>query len=956
MADLLDKLWPAFVSEVTEQLDTVELLLAKASDAAAIDVNHLFRSFHTIKGNCSMIGFSSMEALAHKSEDILAAVRSDSIAMSDDVVDILLAAVSCLKKQFKSAMDSRQDPQQDQPLLKQLSDFSTAHESAIEAQACPAEQAEEVMALAAVAKVSLASLVLGLDAQAKQEKVTSAVKLLADKALQTGFPALARSLSHYTAVLKSDFDNKAEKLLQVVADVFRHIEFISAEYEVDLGLELAATLSRSKLQPHFFDKLDALGLRLQSLMNKAVDQWQAEDILALVNDSDLLSCYSALFRYVELNANWRYVKQLIVEVSRGYIICDPAIIAEIHHMIKLAQNAEGTENFQQACRDHLTALQKVTAQFNNERDEIVDTKALIVAKTSLCTDSLIDLNIDALNHINEAIDAGLLAIEIDIDFRHEEASEKVLHAVRSVGELAHSRTLFHDFLNGVAQRTSFACLILTNKTREEIEKILTLMAGGVDCFTMLDSSATAMTDIPPTAPPSEHTLPQNAEVDAAAELIEETALSLGTLKVEGAAVDQLISDVGELMTQQSRLQHLLDHHLSQKQLSIIKAALKTTEGEEVLSAFQALHEGLNALQLNNESQQSAMQRIQNGVLDLRVVPIAYAFNRFHKYVRDIANKLGKKVELDVIGEDVRIDKAMIDLLSEPLAHMVRNSVDHGIETAEQRKRLNKPAMGQLSLTAEQSNAMVCIHIIDDGAGLDKDKILAKCIEQGVLQDGVDYDDALIYEQIFTPGLSTSEALSETSGRGVGMDVVKSKIQEVGGHVSVSSERGKGTHIQLHLPVSAAIQSIILMDNQQQSLALPERFVSEVLSVKREEVQLMQDQSVMVYRDGILPLFSLQQILSETASPMTLDKNVIEVVVVNNDRQCLGLVVDATKGRAEVLVREVHETLRLMPAISGAAILGDGNVVIILDCEGLFQLALMDKQNVFGQGIAVSVAT
>ena len=294
MADLLEKLWPAFVSEVTEQLDTVELLLAKASDAAAIDVNHLFRSFHTIKGNCSMIGFTSMEALAHQSEDILAAVRSESMSMSDEVVDILLAAISRLKKQFKSARDSRQDPEQDQALLKQLSDFAATHQPSLESEETQAERGEQVNALAAVAKVSLASLVLGLDAHAKQEQVAAAVKMLADKALQSGFPALVRSLSHYTAVLKSDFDDKSEKLLQVAAVVFENIEFIAAEYQIDLGLELAATLSRGKLHNHFLQKLEDLDTRLEQLKNVDVKHWQGEDIIALVNDTDLLSCYSSL--------------------------------------------------------------------------------------------------------------------------------------------------------------------------------------------------------------------------------------------------------------------------------------------------------------------------------------------------------------------------------------------------------------------------------------------------------------------------------------------------------------------------------------------------------------------------------------------------------------------------------------------------------------------------------------
>lgn len=953
MADLREKLWPAFVSEVTEQLDGVELLLAKSLSAESIDVNHLFRSFHTIKGSCSMIGFTSMELLAHKSEDILAAVRSEEIAMTDDVVDILLESISRLKKQFHIAHESRENPPQDDKLVAHLVDFLASSKSEASTPAVTiGEQAqqENIQALVNVAKMAVPSLVLGLDANAKADQVENAVKMMADTANGLGFAALSRSLAHYISVLKSDIPDRLSPLLIVAAESFDDIEFICAEFNVDLGLELGARLCRGKLGDNFAQQLSLLAELLEDLSNSTPDNWQVEQFLQLVNYSNVLSCFCSLFRYAELNATWRYIKQLVIEVSRGYILFNHDIIQDLLVIVELATCADDTEEFQQRCRDKLNTLQLTTAKHNNERDEIVQIKEDIVSKSSLSLDSIADLKMDVLSIIDKSIDKGLLAVEIDIDFTDEETSEKVLTAVRSLGELTHSRTMFHDLINGVAQRTSFSFLILTPKPLEDIKRILTIIDQGKGTFTILGlDDEVAVEEAQETTASLETNRSANStpESDATEELVAETTMSMGALKVEGHAVDQIISDVGELITHHNRLDHLINQDAYLSHINHLKAQLANAENESLHESLQFLESNFLQMTTANENLQTSLNRIQSSVLELRVVPIAYAFNRFHKYVRTTAQKLGKKVILEVVGEQVKIDKGMIDVLSEPLAHMVRNSIDHGIESADVRVKAGKSEQGNVELKAEQLSGMVNITITDDGAGLNRDKILSKCIKQGLLDENTEYSDQDVFQMIFEPGFSTSEVLTETSGRGVGMDVVKSKIQSVGGSVSVRSEEGKGTCLQLRLPISAAIQSVILVENNTQVLALPERYVLEVMSVKTSLIQVIQGQSVMVLRDNIVPLYQLDKVISAKGVDTVLTVDELEIVVIADDRHCAGFVVDSTMGRAEVLVRDVHDSLRYMPAVSGAAILGDGNVVIILDCEGLFQLALGQAQNILG---------
>ncbi|HEY9033416.1 MAG TPA: ATP-binding protein [Pseudomonadales bacterium] len=959
MADLLEKLWPAFVSEVTEQLDSVELLLAKSGAAASVDVNHLFRNFHTIKGNCSMIGFTSMEVIAHRSEDILAAVRNQDIAMSDDVIDILLESIACLKKQFQSANSSRENPQQDDVLVNKLSSFVESHTDQVSADTATAGQAD-MEALVLAARMAVPVMVLGLDPAAKVDQVEAAVAGMAGKAQQCGFRALAGALRHFIATLKADIEEKPRQLLEQLAEIFDDIGFICQEHKIDLNLDMGAKLCRSKLSVAYKDELQQLTALLQSLKETEVSNWQVDQFLAIVEHSSQLSSYSSLFTLHELNLGWRYIKQLVVEVSRGYLVFNQLIIDKLLDIVDLAQSKEalagGDEPFEKTCKKAREELQTLTAKHNNERDEIVTLKEQITGKTTLCFDSLVDLKIDVLEKINQAIDAGKLAVEIDIDFSDEVVSEKVLMAVRNLGELAHSRTMFHDIVNGVAQRTSFSFLILSDKTVEDIDKILSIIDRERKSFIILGfehlfsaAGKSPATEQPAPAPQE----PPPAPMDDGSEtenLVSETAMSLGSLKVDGSAIDRVIRDIGELITHHNRLSHLITQDDFALQLTQLKNLLhdKGEQGKQSLQFLEHLH---GQLVNSNESLQVSLSRIQDSVLDLRVVPISYAFNRFHKFVRTIAQKLNKKVVLDVIGEQVKVDKGMIDVLSEPLAHMVRNSIDHGIETPAQRKEAGKEEFGLIRLAAIQQSNMVVIEISDDGAGLNRQRILDKCIRLGMLKEGVNYSDQEVFKYIFEPGFSTSETLTETSGRGVGMDVVKSRIVEVGGTVSVQSTAGKGTTIQLKLPVSAAIQSVILIDNNGQTLALPERHVTEIVSIHASDLQVIQDQSAIMLRDNIVPIYRLADLISNAPAVPAFNEENLEVVVIANDQFMIGLVVDAALGRAEVLVRDVHDSLRHMAGVSGAALLGDGKVVIILDCGGLFDLAVANAQNILGMSAA-----
>ncbi len=973
MSDLLAKLWPAFVSEVTEQLDSVELLLAKSGSQEKIDINQLFRNFHTIKGNCSMIGFTSMETIAHRSEDILACVRNDEIKLDDEVIDILLDSISCLKKQFNEANESRENPAEDNDLVSRLENFVKQKQSNSDEGSEEVEDLSSLLeALASSAKLAVPSLILGLDENAKADKIEPGVQLMAKHASKAGFKALSRHLLHYLAFLGT---NDKSQLLTAAANIFETLKFVCEEHQIDLSLELGARLCHSKLEKPWQLDINEFKQLLKSLQDTDDTTWEVEQLLSLIELSIKLDNYCSLFSFASLNACFRYIRQLVVELTRGYIRFNNDILEHIISIAELAQQHEESEAFNLACSDSLTELQEATAKNNHSSDEVQSTKQAILDAANISHDALNDLKLEALQGILEKINSGTNAFEIDLRFDDEELGEKVLTTCRNLGELAHSRTMFHDFVNGVAQRTSFCLLLLTGKPREDLDKILSIIDRERKVFTLLEGDVPSEQKDAPSEPKNESstgeandTPAQSAEtedsaavgsttgsstskpaenIDEGAEtesLVNETALSMGALKVEGQAIDNLISSAGELITVHNRLSHIIQEEQFNKHWAVLKNNLADEVDPNLLDAMNFIDDYHQQLLTTNESLQGIINHTQESILDLRVVPIAYVFDRFHKFVRTIGQKLGKKVFLDVSGEQVKIDKGMIDILSEPLAHMVRNSIDHGIESAEDREKAGKDKLGQVTLSAQQQHSTVVITIQDDGKGLDKNKILQKSISQGLLNDGQEHSDEDIFDCIFHPGFSTSDTLTETSGRGVGMDVVKSKITAVGGSVSLSSTQDKGTTVTLKLPVSAAIQSVILLENNQQTLAIPERFILEILSVNRKDIQLIQGQSVIMLRDSIVPIFHLDTLLSgKKKQREEIDE--FEILVLADDKHCAGIVVDATTGRSEVLVRDVHASLQNMQGISGAAILGNGNVVIILDCDGLFTIAKQHNENI-----------
>ncbi|WP_031433307.1 chemotaxis protein CheA [Methylomarinum vadi] len=390
-----------------------------------------------------------------------------------------------------------------------------------------------------------------------------------------------------------------------------------------------------------------------------------------------------------------------------------------------------------------------------------------------------------------------------------------------------------------------------------------------------------------------------------------TAKGSSSIRVDTGKIDTLINMVGELVITQSMLS-LIGEHFEMGKLDQLK-------------------NGLSQLERHT-------RELQESVMNIRMLPISFVFSRFPRLVHDLSGKLGKKIELKLIGEHTEVDKTVVELLSDPLVHLVRNSLDHGIEMPEERMAAGKPESGTVILEAYHRGGNIVIEVVDDGRGLDKEKLRAKAIEKGLIEPDVVLTDKQTYELIFMPGFSTAEKLTDVSGRGVGMDVVRKNIQALGGNIEIISELGKGSTISIHLPLTLAIldgQSIAVGDER---FIVPLGSIIESININEEMVNRVAGKGeTFRLRGEYLPIVRMHEIFNVRSARATKLTDGLLVVVEGQGVKC-GLFVDDLLGQQQVVIKSLEANYRRVEGVSGATILGDGSVALILDIPGLVRLS------------------
>ncbi|MCQ4107011.1 chemotaxis protein CheA [Erwinia persicina] len=431
--------------------------------------------------------------------------------------------------------------------------------------------------------------------------------------------------------------------------------------------------------------------------------------------------------------------------------------------------------------------------------------------------------------------------------------------------------------------------------------------------------ATAMTDAPAVEAEAEMEAvaePELAAVSDVVQLKREPAKKAANPKVSESTsirvavekVDQLINLVGELV-------------ITQSMLAQRSGELDPVNHGDLLNSMGQLERNARDL--------------QESVMSIRMMPMEYVFSRFPRLVRDLASKLGKEVELTLMGSSTELDKSLIERIIDPLTHLVRNSLDHGIETPERRQAAGKHAVGNLTLSAEHQGGNICIEVTDDGAGLNRERILAKALSSG-LPVSESMSDEEVGMLIFAPGFSTAEQVTDVSGRGVGMDVVKRNIQEMGGHVEIASKQGKGTTIRILLPLTLAILDGMSVRVANEVFILPLNAVMESLQPLADDLKaLAGGERVLEVRGEYLPLVELWNVFEVQGAKTEATQGI--VVILQSAGKRYALLVDQLIGQHQVVVKNLESNYRKVPGISAATILGDGSVALIVDVSALQSL-------------------
>lgn len=377
-----------------------------------------------------------------------------------------------------------------------------------------------------------------------------------------------------------------------------------------------------------------------------------------------------------------------------------------------------------------------------------------------------------------------------------------------------------------------------------------------------------------------------------------------TVRVDIDRLDNLMNLVGELVMHKGRLEQ-------------IGFSNKITELNETIEQIDRISTDL-----------------QSVVMKVRMVPIEQVFNRFPRMVRDLARDLNKEVDFLIEGKETELDRTVIDEIGDPLVHLLRNAIDHGLESSAERLKKGKPQKGTVILRARHEGNNVYIEVDDDGGGIDTDRVIKKAVEKGILtaRDAEQLSREEAIELLFNPGFSTAHNITDISGRGVGLDVVKTKIESLSGEIFVDSKPGQGTRFRIKLPLTLAIIQALMVSVQDELYAIPLSSVDETTMITASDIKMVQNQEVIMLRGNVLPLYRLGDLLSV---PGQCEVDDMYVVVVRKGERQIGLVVDSLIGQQEIVIKSLGRLLGGIPGLAGAIVAGDGHVRLILDIVTLF---------------------
>jgi len=920
MSAQLDALWNEFAAETEEHLDALERLLSdqRAANWTRDEIGALFRYFHSLKGTFLAMGFSNVEAVAHRCEDILSLVRDGRSVLDAGLAKVLLRAVDRLKGMREEVIAGQKDAKSAADVLREL-DRHCEPASAAPSDLAPAAAAgaplsddPEMLAIYSELldqRLPIVALALSAESQDRAAAAETAGEL-AHGAEMMGFDALAeqlRAIGDLAAVIRDQ--SGRDDLVNRFGELREQAKIIEEVTGVPSGAASLAAALAAQLIPGYTESLDRLAMALLRLDQDAAE---ADGVVMAAQGARAVAACLGLER----------AARLLVQIEERFRSVDLLDTSQLPVVRDLARDAI------QALRLSLEPAADIEA----DRAEALamQWEATFQAPTSpalaetgqwLRPEVLATLSAEQRARLEKALADDRHAFQLLLDLEaHPDIAGDIIAWLSSAVETITSRTVYRNGAN------CFEFLIVSERASDWIHAQLAALDPEQACLRGIErGQASDSIGVPESA--------------AAA-----GPIRAPLIRVHSETIDDLMAEVGEMRTALASLADIVQHGRIATAIGDARRLGRhlAKQDPEVRKHLDAMEGDLRELKALERTLEAAHRRIWGAGLQLRVIPVDGLFGRLSRAARDLAQKLDKDIDVAIEGREARIDKSMVDLLIDPLMHMVRNAIDHGIEPPERRRTLGKPARATLSISAAERGNSVDIVIADDGRGLDRSKILAKAISLGMVapHQAEQMADREVNALIFRPGFSTADAVTEISGRGVGLDVVAAALQRLGGTIDLETSPGAGTRFTLKLPVSAALLRALLVEVGDQIFALPERQVVTVLELARDGIEEIAGQEIVIHRGAAVPVHRLAAVLGFDASKARSERTqeFTRVAIVSTGTGMLGLSVDRVLRFRDLFLKELHPMLAAVPAIAGASVLGDGRPVLVLDAAGLVGLS------------------
>jgi two-component system chemotaxis sensor kinase CheA len=919
----MNELLAQFLSEARDALEGIGgklMELERAPDDQEL-MTQLFRVVHTLKGNSGLFDFPEMSRVLHAGEDLMDAVRHGEVRYSQELADSLLDAMD-----FVGLLCD--DIEEGNPVSAERMAEAVRQEKALRALIRPddGEQGHTEPAQAA----SPAEAGLPLNTVAKQ--LARVPELIRIEAWKRSLDGTALIWVRYTPSEECFYqgDDPLHQSNQTPGWLWTGMSARAAwpalaeldAYRCMLDFDVLVAASRDEVLAHYRYVPDQIQLAEIPALYLLIPQGDAnggpvyedfvEDALALIDSQDLTGLKRAVDTMIQLSSSSLWLSSALRWMQLLLTASSPDISA-LRRLVNALQTLESPD-WTQSVASATTALPAPAAEA-----EPAPAKAAIHNNVhAMALKNVIDVQREVLSLPDDA--AWLPG-------RIKAAVASLTGCLRAFGRQEEVSSLESVASEALAAQTAAPLAAWLEQAFPDDVQVPAASAPEAP------ATPPAPVAVSPAAPADPQTPPVTAvaapgpalapprDADPSEHDAQETEVRAGrrpeesgpkSLKVDQVKIDRLMNLIGEMVVAKNAMPYLANR-------------AETVFGvRELAREIKGQYATINRIS----------EEMQDAIMQIRMMPVSFVFQRFPRLVRDISRRLGKQVRLELEGQETAADKNIIESLGDPLVHIVRNSLDHGFEMPEVRTAAGKAAEGTLRIAARQEADRVIIEITDDGKGIDAQAVKLKAYQKGLIDEATmdRISDQEAVNLVFIPGFSTSEVVSDLSGRGVGMDVVRTAIEQVHGSIVLESVKGQGTRIRLSLPLSMAVTNVMTVESNHQMFGIPMDAVVETVRVPRAAVRTIKQRKATLLRGRVVPLRDLNAVLGLAAPPVTNDSDEYAVLVVRVGDESLGLVVDNFHETADIILKPLSGVLSGLRAYSGSALMGDGSVLMVLNTK------------------------